>query len=299
MLKNKARLKNKVSTYLFVMLFMASTTVYSAEIKSVTVSVDRAWGLLLGDEIIVTAELPDTRRSDLDEESLPAISQRQGFWLVLRDIQFKETADNLSMMLHYQVVNTGNKSQQVSTPEFSVRKIDNAWIAVPSVPLMLSAMLPAELAADSAATTLRSDHKAPLFDTVTLRKKTLFWAGLAGLSFLLSMFWHFAWRKQHRQPFEQALIQLRKIKGNDTPALSAAARALHEAFNRTAGETIVQSTVANLLASNTRLNAHAEQIEQFYSASSAFFFNPDAETNLNQENILSLAKSCRNVERLA
>lgn len=294
-------LKNKGFTFLIAILWLISTAVQAAEMVTATVSTDQAWGLLLGDELIVTVELPIMQHIALDEESLPAIDQRQGHWLTLREISFDARSDSeqVLMMLRYQVVNTGTAAQELLTPEFTIRQTDNTVIVIPGAPMMLSPILPATIADDTPAATLKVDHNAPLFDTAAQGKKTAFWAGLAGLCFLLSTLWHFVWRKQHRQPFEQALIQLRNIKGDDNAALEAAARILHEAFNRTAGETVVQSAVDDMLAQHSRLAAFTDEIKQFYRASSAYFFDSESVTDLSREQIVSLAKSCRRVERLA
>ena len=288
-------LKNKWRGFLFIILLMLGSTVSAAEKVVAEMSVDHAWGLLLGDEVIVTATLPINDRSEIDEENLPAIDQRQGFWLTLREISFDAAETGfINMALRYQVVNTGNEAHEVMTPDFTVRKTDNSLIVIPGVAIMLSMLLPEEIEAGSAAALLRADHKAPLFETAALGKKTAFWLSLAGLCLLLSTLWHFIWRTRHRQPFEQALLDLRKVKDDN---LEAGARALHEAFNRTAGETIVQSAVSGLLDENKNLHSLAGEIDAFYKASSAFFFNPSAQTDLSLENIRKLAKSCRRAER--
>ncbi len=292
---------SKIRLIFLLLLINGGLSAQAAEPATASVQLDRAWGLMLGDEIKVLVDLPIKSLAALDEESLPAIDQRHGYWLLLREITFPPNKqDNVQMILRYQVVATSDQAEQVLTPEFSIRTKQNQWIKVPPAAIMLSTVLPIKLSDDDPAAMPRADHAAPLFDTVAQGKKTIFWAGLAGVCLLLAMVWHFGWRKQHRQPFERALIVLGKLKGDEETVLSESARILHRAFNATAAETIVQSTLPDFLEKQSRFQHLATEIAQFYQATSGLFFglDPQAPIALDLAQIKSLANACRRVERL-
>ena len=289
-------LRDKVfSGILLIALGLFSATTPAAEKPDMaTASIDRSWGLLLGDKVVVTSILPVQYRAEINEDTLPARKQQLGYWLFLDAITFEEQNNAaLIMRAHYQVTNTPAQTAQVGTPEFTIRKTDNTWLTIPAVPMTLSSLLPLE---DTADITMQADRPTPIFNTIRLKQRTFFWAMVAVICFGLSFLWFVLWGKKNRQPFEQALVELKKLKNKKEHA--AAARVVHHAFNQTAGETVVQGSITDLLTNVPRLTALQADIETFYRASAQSFFNPAADTSLHYDDMLKLVKACRNKERL-
>lgn len=291
-------LRNKIFSSIL-LLGLLSTNLYAAEAPEMTsATIDRSWGLLLGDEVVVTSVLPVARQNDINEDTLPARGQRLGHWLYLKKVSFEEISDApLIMRAHYQVVNTAETTKEVGTPEFTIRKTDNSWLTIPAVPMMLSSLLPAEIDDLSDATITKPDRTAPQYDIRGPKQRTLFWGAIAAMCFLLSLLWLRLWGHKNRQPFDQALVRMKKFKNKKD--LIGVAREIHHAFNATAGETIVQGTLNSLFISAPRLTSLREEITAFYNASAQSFFNPAATSDLNYSEMLKLVKACRNTERLA
>jgi mxaA protein len=79
----------------------------------------------------------------------------------------------------------------------------------------------------------------------------------------------------------------------------AASRSLHHAFNRCAGRVVINSELDKLWQQCPWLEALKADIESFYHASAAHYFSPSAAEQKDFEEILKLAKACRERERLA
>ncbi len=268
----------------------------------------RAVGYLLGDVLTQrTALQGENASADISDLQEPA---RIGPWLERRYATIVRDADGQRWLeLRYQVVNVPTTLAEVSLPGVTVSSRDGA----PAKPLRiapwtftLSPMLPA---IDSGATTsesisgasslprLQPDRTPEPLDVVAKRQRLILTTvALAGV--LLGWLGWWLWRNHHdcrHLPFNRAYRSLQSSVSPADDAPLAAWKAMHEAFNQTAGRTIQTSSVPILIERERWLAPNQERIEAFYRASAARFFRQPCQSEpfMLQELARDLAKAER------
>ncbi|PHS25869.1 MAG: hypothetical protein COA83_04180 [Methylophaga sp.] len=269
------------------MLSILSTVAVAEQIANVTL--DRAWGLLIGDVITVQVELP-VAASEIDVSSLPEVDARYGTWLYLKD---RVTKDN-ELSLTYQIVNVPVENTVVYTPEFNLRQMNDEWITVPAMPLTIGSLLPIE----DTNSAVKEDHAPILIDTTAIKRRLTLFAIIAVVSSLLLFIWHIGWHPTQRKPFAQATFELSRKKWLLT-ASKQPARILHTAFNRTANTVVVHADLEALFEQAPWLQSLEGEISSFYQSSANYFFTQNTEQEPDIESVMKLAKSCRAKEKLA
>jgi len=285
-------LRTTLLKYVMLVVITFYTGMSAADDTVLSVSADRTWGLLLGDELAISADL-SALDEEIDSSSLPQSEQRYGTWLYLRNID--KTADNL--VFHYQVVNVPTKNTAIDTPKFDVKLKNEKWFIVPATSITIG---PALAASTGGVSNLlpKSDIKPTLISTVEAKKQLKLFSTLAVISGLILALWHFGWKTKNRQPFAQAVHDLSRLSFHSvTP--DQAARILHTAFNHTSGTVVVYGELDNLLKQYSWLAPLQQDIELFYEQSRAHFFARNAQQGPDIEAVRKLAKACRSKEMLA
>ncbi len=280
-------MKMRLRLLTIVFLSMISITVWAKQVAEV--SVDRAWGLLIGDEVTLQVELP-VESSEIDRSSLPEKEARYGTWLYLKD---RELKGNI-LRLIYQVVNVPIENTEVFIPEFNLRQLNDQWITVPSVPLIIGSALVKE----SNNIMAKPDHSPILIETKSIKNKLLLFSIITVIASLLWLVWHIGWRPVHRKPFAQATYELSHIKWLNKKQENQAARILHSAFNRTANTVVVVADLDELFQHAPWLQDLETDISAFYQRSAQYFFAQNTEQVLDIDSIIKLAKACRSREKL-
>ena len=277
-----------------VMLFWLS--IFSSAImaaEEVNVSVDRSWGILLGDEVNVTVDIRSLSDSVV-ESSLPELNKRYGTWLYLKEIT--STAEQL--VLHYQVVNVPNKNVEIKTPPFDVKLNNEQWFLIPSISLTIGPSL-AVGEAGAGDVNIKPDSKPTLVSTAEMTKQLKLFGTAAVLSIIILVLWHFGWKTKNRQPFAQAVHDLSRFNWGKSLTSDQASRILHNAFNHTSNTVVVYGELANLFDNYEWLLPLKEDIEAFYQQSEQRFFARQTGQELDIDMMRKLAKACRSKEMLA
>ena len=276
-----------------ILIFMTLLSLNAWADETASVSIDRSWGLLLGDKFTLHVTLP-VDSSKLDKSALPAIDKRYGNWLFLKTIELNHN----TMQLHYQVVNASRTNVAIDTPELKIITLQGQTITIPSAKLTIGPILPDDnnKAENYVA---QPDHPAQLLNTNPVRDQLLFAVLALVVSTLVLVIWHIGWKPKNRAPFAQAVFDLTKMKWLRNQDVDKAARILHAAFNGTAGTVVVYSELDKMLTQVTWLNAMRGDIDTFFNASTNRFFSREAQQALQFDAILKLAKACRAREKLA
>ena len=277
----------KMRLLAIVFLSMMSLPTWAEQVADV--SVDRAWGLLIGDEIILQAELP-VASSKIDRSSLPEKEARYGTWLYLKDRELK----GHTLRLFYQIVNVPIDTKQVFTPEFNLRQLNDEWITVPSVPLVIGS----SLVKDSDNIVAKPDHLPILVETQSKKNKLILFSVIVISASLLWLVWHIGWHPAQRKPFAQAVYELSRLKWCKAEKENQAARLLHGAFNRTANTIVVVADLDVLFQQAPWLLDLETEIVAFYQRSAQYFFTQNTDQALDIDSIIKLAKACRSREKL-
>ncbi len=257
-------------------------------------TVDRAWGLLIGDVITVSVTLP-VAYEQLDPAMLPQVDKRYGTWLYLSALK----ADNRDVTMTYQVVNVPTHNERVNTPEFSLRTLDDDFVTIPAVPITIGSLLPQSGDGAGFSKEPKADRVPVLEDTAQLQRQ-LWIFGVITLIIVASLIlWHIGWKFKNRRPFAQAVHDLSRLRWSRSVQENQAARILHAAFNATAGTIVVQNNMQKMLDDVSWLQPLAQDITAFYQQSEQHFFSRDAQQEPELAKVMKLAKACRAKEKLA
>lgn len=273
-------------------LFLLSLQVQAID---TSIQLDRSWGLLIGDKITATIELP-VAVTELDSHSLPQHEKRYGPWLFLHDSSYQ----GQTMMLHFQLINVPPENRQVATPELQLRTESGEFITIPSVPMQIGSFMKQRGEDESASGLIpRGDMRLLAQSREDLRWQM--WAAIALLVFssLVWVVWHFGLRPRHRLPFATAMFELNKMRLLGRKDNDAASRSLHHAFNRSAGRVVINSELEQLWQQCPWLVSVKTDIESFYQASAAHYFSPSQSEQKDFDQLLKLARACREQERVA
>ncbi len=267
---------------------LVTTNVYADD---VTIRFDRSWGLLVGDQIHATVNLP-VDSSQLEEHSLPQVDKRYGPWVQL----LKRESEGSVMSLTFQIINVPAHTRDVKTPELELRTQDGQFLTIPAATIELGSFLPN---AEGSKHQPRADAVLPTQSHQQLL--TNLWIAIAVLllSILIWLAWHFGLRPRHRLPFATAVFELNKMRFLGRKNADEASRQLHHAFNRCAGRVLVKNDLPFLWAECPWLEPLAADIESFYQQSASHFFSREPMEQKSFSESLELAKKCRAKEKMA
>lgn len=276
----------------FIILFLTFIFTLPAFAVDTKISLDRSWGLLIGDEITATIELP-VAVTELDSHALPQHDKRYGHWLFLHDSELS----GQQMKLYFQLINVPAENRQVATPELQLRTKDGEFITVPSVLMQIGSFLKNEDTEGNLIPRGDIGLKAQSGDALKLR----LWLSLTVLflAALIWLVWHFGLRPRERLPFASAMFELNKMRLLGRKDADNASRSLHHAFNRSAGRVVINSQLDKLWHNCPWLLPLQSEIESFYQQSATHFFSPNGGEQKDFYQLLELTKACRSQERVA
>ena len=228
----------------------------------------RPFGHVVGDVLTQRVLLPADRPPP--PESLPG-PQRLSTWIERRPARVERAADGRRWLaVDYQVVNAPQSPATVRIPAWRLAGgAAQPALLVPAWPVGVSPIT-ARAAPGTSAWQLRPDRPAPAIATAPLRLRLLL-AAAALAAWLAAWAGWLAWRHWRdamTQPFAAALRALGRVDDRHP----AAWRALHAAFDRTAGEVLRVSTLPRLFERAPQFEPMRDRIEGFYAQSAARFF---------------------------
>lgn len=262
-----------------------------AEALAAVVEQPRPFGHVVGDvlsqRVLLDAGGPAT------PATLPG-PQRLSAWIERRSARVERAPDGRRwLVVDYQVVNAPRSLATVRIPAWRLSaNAAEPERLVPAWSIEVSAIT-AHAAPGTGGWQLRPDRPAPAIATAPLRRRVLLastclaaclaaWAGWLA--------WR-RWRDDRTQPFASALRALAR----EEPRHASDWRALHEAFDRTAGEVLRLSTLPRLFERAPQFEPLRDRIEAFYAQSATRFFG-DA-TASDAASPLALCRDLRRVER--
>jgi len=260
-----------------------------------SITLDRSWGLLVGDQITATVTLP-VAAAELDSHSLPQHDKRYGPWLYLND----SALSGKQLTLYFQLINVPAENREVETPEFELRTQAGDFISVPTTTMQIGSFMEQAGDAETAAVPApRGDLRLLPSEPHDLRWQRNLALLVLILSSLIWLVWHFGLRPRHRLPFATAIFELNKMRLLGRKDADAASRCLHQAFNRSAGRVVINSELDVLWQKCPWLTPLKSDIDGFYRSSAAHYFSRTQAEQQGFDAMLKLARACREKERLA
>jgi mxaA protein len=233
----------------------------------------RPFGWVVGD-VLTQRVLLAVAGQAFEPAALPAPS-RLGVWFERRVARIDRAPDGRRWLeVDYQLVNAPPSRAIVRLPAWDLAgRVPGATLHVAAWPVSVSA-LTVQATTGTAAWQVRPDRAPPPIPVRAIRRRFLLSsAALAGcLAAWMAWFAWRSWRAAATQPFAAAL---RELRGLDE-AHPAAWRALHGAFDRTAGEVLREATLARLFQRAPHLAPLQARIRRFYALSASRFFGAAA-----------------------
>jgi mxaA protein len=252
------------------LITLAAVLVSTAAASTAVVQQPRPFGYVLGDTLSQRILLQSAGR-DFDPATLPPV-ERAGLWFARRASRIERSEDRHRwLVVDYQLINAPQTLMTVNLPTVTLKpKTGSEPLTVPEWPVSIGPLTPRAAFAKGGLQELRPDHPAPTLPTGGLRTRLEIWSGLFALTVLSWIAWWLvrSFRAAARQPFAQALREIRRIDDDSRGAWVA----LHRAFDKTARRTLQLSTLPALFKQAPHFEVQREAIERFYSDSYSRFY---------------------------
>jgi len=239
-------------------------------LSSVVVEQPRPFGYLVGDVLVQKIRLSvDGRPVEIVD---PPRKDKIGVWLSRRATSFETRADGTRwMLLDYQIINASKDVDVIHLPKLHLRtRSPKVFLDVPEWPITVGAITPSQVRNQGGLLALQPDEPAPRIDTAVIHHRLQL--ALLGLLFTVLVWlgwWRLReWQASRAMPFARARRELRSF----SPTSPAAWRAVHRAFDATAGRVVQPVSLPRFFEQAPQYAPLKSEIEAFYADSAALFF---------------------------
>lgn len=253
---------------------------------------EQQYGLQLGDQVMMTVTLP-VSPDEIDKTALPETEVQQGPWFYLRAYELSDRQLNL----HLQVMNVPIDHREVMTPRWQLRTVDDEFIDIERLPVVLGSSVAREIVPEQSA--MQPDLPAPTLQTDVYQQRLTIAIAVLVLTALVLVLWHLGLRPRQQMPFASARLRLWLMSLRGHRDVTAAARVLHGAFNKSAGAVVVSDRLDTLFEQCPWLQPLAADIRHFYQHSASQFFSRQPSESLEFTDISKLVRACREREKMA
>ena len=265
-----------VRLFAFIITVSALQATHAADILDTTVTnPQRAFGYTLGDvlEQKIALSIDDTVHT---LQSLPA-EQRVGRWVTRSAATISDDAQWLT--IQYQLINAPPDVRVVALPALTLATETQVDINVPAWPFSIAPLLPAVSDTNNLLPAIQADELASIPASESLWRNLLIMAIVLSALLAIWLAWWLwrNWREARALPFAHAHHAIRHVaRGNDAKN-NEGWLIMHNAFNQSAGRSIVSSTVIELSRNCSWLKPFESEINQFFALSSTRFFAPESQ----------------------
>jgi mxaA protein len=267
----------------------------------VDISIDRAYGYVIGDVIEQVAVVDVPRGSVIDVGTLPKLG-RQGGWveLVFPVAVKRLDEEHLRLTLRYQLMNAPREVTVVFLPGIKFKLLgENGQFFERSLPAQAISASP--ITRDEAFTRAGMEAMRPEREVLPMPVETFStsmwrWLGAAAIAFLGAgaVLW---WRRsrQAEGPFARAARSLRMMRESGDAEESI--RRMHAAFNETAGRSVFAESLETFFADKPEYQSMRVEITQFYARSRRVFFDPVGKGELQAFSLKDFVRALVRIER--
>lgn len=301
-------------TCLALLLLVAVAKAASADVHAVHTIEPRPFGYFLGDTLERIVEI----ETGQDDEIVPASLPRTGasnYWLELRTIDVTSTnhgdRQTHRLKLTYQTFYAPIDPKKVTIPATEITIRGPAGSETASIPPFTFLMSPLreifpEKSGETAETFLRPDVVPEFRRSGKLRTAALGAAALSAV-FLFLLARDLAWwpfNNRPARPFSRAAREIGRAlaKGSNGDGYRSALLAMHRAFDTAAGHRLLAADVGEFFAAHPEHDEARGNVERFFSASRAVFFDEEQRTGeigLPPTELKQLAAALARQERAA
>ncbi|EKS72773.1 hypothetical protein [Caballeronia sp. Lep1P3] len=242
-----------------------------------TVQQPRAFGHVLGD--VLTQRVLLSIDGHEVRDIPPPSTGRVSVWLERRQPHIEKDAQGRPwMVIDYQIINAAERLTQAEVPAFDLRATTGGTLRVAAWPISIGTLTPPASFRAGDLQPLRPDRIVTPQNQVETRHRIMAMLALLLVTLLSWMAW-WSWRTREdarRLPFARAWQAVCTLNTDDIDTNDQAWRALHHAFNETAGEVVHAASLYPLLVRAPWLEKFKTELEVFYSSSQQRFFVHDS-----------------------
>lgn len=261
----------------------------------------RTFGYHIGDRFSRIVHLQLRRPYTLSTRALPAAG-RFSEWLALEAPQVTSEQDaaatRYAIRFDYQVVNVGSEADSIAVPHHELAVSEGKETLTALIPATRINVTPLRGRDD---TSLQADQAPGRLESDAGR----LWlgAGVLALSVLALLHLHGglpSWRAARPFGVAQRAVKAAGRRGWREEDYATALRAVHRAFDETAGRTVFADTLAGFFGEHGAFTTLREPVTEFYARSRHYFFASGAEGATARYSATELARlvaQCRDIER--
>ncbi|MGE3775192.1 MAG: hypothetical protein AB7I32_19880 [Gammaproteobacteria bacterium] len=282
------------------MAFVPRVDADGSAIAELTVTPPRAYGWRIGDRLQRDIVLRLHAPYRFDAGSLPAAG-RHTHWLALAPPRIDERRgtglNEYRIRLDYQLVNVSPDHPDIALPELLLRFGDGKetqQALIPASRLRVGTITDFE--AQGELRPAQPPLPLPLPTQRLAAAAGVLVAALAGLAWLR---WGGAYGRRSR-PFMalKRRLAMRREAAWEADAYAEALRAVHRAFDTTAGRTVFGETLAGFLAEHARYVVVEGDIREFFRRSATHFYRPAAAAPAyTRAELFAFVARCADIER--
>lgn len=267
-----------------------------AATSNAVVQQPRSFGYVIGD-IVTQRVLLEDRGRPIVPSALPPPGPA-GVWLERRASRVEtDERGKHWLAIDYQIINSPQALKMISLPALKVPATGGgSELAVSAWPISVAPLTPERPFANGSLGILRPDRNAPLIDTAPITRSlvSLVVILLALIAAWVAWWMWRNWRASAQLPFGVAVREMRGVDENDARAW----KALHRAFDSTAGEVVRADALGVLFQRAPQFERLRSPIERFYAESRARFFGASAAPAPAGGGALSLHGLCADLRKI-
>jgi mxaA protein len=265
------------------------------------ISEPRAFGYVIGDVLTRRIELDAERGVSLDTDRLPKPG-RVSSWLELARVTHESSRagahTRYTIILTYQLMNAAQELRALVLPALRIPFRTAAGAVFEDVPeyaFTAGPLTPQYVLAREGLEEMQPDiPPQPLSTTAVRARLALYGAGLCAIVLYFAYaYFGLPFFSRSRGPFARALRRVNAAArvGDPQQAMQAAMKAMHGAFDETAGATVFGEQLEGFFAVHERFAPLRPSVERFFAGSREAFFG----TGCAQLSVPWLAALCRDL----
>lgn len=267
----------------------------------------RPFGYVIGDTLTRRIVLEADRGATIDAGHLPKPG-RASSWLEVVKSELRSARagsfDRHEITLTYQIFNSAPEVKTLVLPKLSIPfKTDNGTVLheVPEFLFTVAPLTPPYVTARAGLDEIRADAApVPVPSAVEKGRLVFYGLGLAGIAgYFLYAYAGLPFLSRSRGPFARALKAVRAAAHtrDEREALRAAVKAVHRAFDETAGATVFSEQLEWFFATHREYGPLRPAVEEFFAASRSVFFGDGGAGSLSVDWLIRFCRQLRDAER--
>jgi len=275
-------------------------------VTQTTIAEPRPFGYVIGDLLTRRIVLDAERGATLETDRLPKPGRVSGWFELVRaehDARRKGANTRYEITLTYQIVNSAPEVGTLALPALRIpfkTAAGTVFQEIPGFIFTAGPLTPQYVRAREGLEEIQADVAPPPMSTLAVRARlALYGAGLCAIVlYLVYSYGGLPFLARSRGPFARALrsVNAARRHADRQEGMEAALKAVHRAFDETAGATVFGEQLEGFFATHGRFAPLRPAVERFFAGSREQFFGAGS-AQLSVPWLATLCRDLRDRER--